>query len=63
MARKQSGDRIFMSHCGRAIWYRKDGDGNILYMVAKGDGTDEYFTDWHDAFEYCEQLPRRRKHN
>lgn len=61
MARKQSGDRVFMSVAGRAIWYSKTGEGDIIYMVAKGDGTDKYFTDWHDAMEWCYEHPRKTR--
>ena len=56
-------DRKFMSVAGRAIWYTRTNDGEVLYMVAKGDGTDEYFTDWREAMKYCYDHPRKnRKH-
>lgn len=43
-------DKRFMSYKGHVIWYNEYG-----YMVAKGDGTDEYFSDWKDAMEYIER--------
>ena len=48
-------DKVFMSHCGKRIWYTKNEEtGDVLYMVAKGDGTDEHFTDWKDAMEWID---------
>lgn len=41
----------FMSHRGHVIWYY---DG--AYMVAKGDGTDEYFSTWQAAMEYIDRI-------
>ena len=46
--------KVFMSYKHRAIWYGVDDDGDIYYMVAKGDGTDEYFVDWKDAMNWIE---------
>ena len=46
----------FLSHRNHAIWY---GDG--VYMVAKGDGTDEYFTDWKDAMKWIDQIEDTRE--
>ena len=50
---------IFMSHKGRRIRYRMV-DLELVYMVAKGDGTDEYFSCWEDALEWIEEHPRRK---
>ena len=56
MARgKTSGDKVFMSHRGKRIWYTRTGDGEPLYMVARGDGMDEYFTDWKDAMDWIDK--------
>ena len=49
-------DKRIMSHYGHAIWY---GDG--VFMVAKGDGTDKYFSTLEDAMRYCEERPRGKK--
>lgn len=46
-------DKVFMSWHGHTIWYRAV-DGDISYMVARGDGTDEHFVDWKDAIEYID---------
>ena len=54
-----SKDKVFMSYKGKRIWYTKSDDGEILYMVAKGDGTDEYFTDWRDAMDWIETHTKR----
>lgn len=51
-------DKVFMSWKGHRIWYRLI-DGEAVFMVAKGDGTDEHFTNWQDAVKYIER--RRRK--
>ena len=48
-------DRVFMSHNGKRIWYTRTPEGDTLYMVAKGDGTDEYFTDWRDAMKWIDE--------
>ena len=48
-------DKVFMSYQHRRIWYRVLEDGTIVYMVAKRDGTDEYFTDWKDAMKWIER--------
>ena len=53
-------DKKFMSCAGHAIWVGETGEGDLIYMVAKGDGTDEYFADWKDAMEYCYQHPRKK---
>lgn len=42
------GKRI-MSYMGKVIWYC---DGS--FMVAKGDGTDEYFSTIEDAMKWIE---------
>ena len=47
-------DRVFMSHRRRRIWYSRSEDGDVLYMVARGDGTDQYFTDWEDAMNWID---------
>lgn len=47
-------DKVFLSWNGHAIWYRVI-DGDITYMVARGDGTDEYFTDWEEAIKYIDK--------
>ena len=44
-----------MSYEGRRIWYRKSEDGEITYLVARGDGTDEIFLDWKDAILWIAQ--------
>lgn len=50
-------DKVFMSHRGKRIWYAKDTEtGDVLYMVAKGDGTDEYFLNWRDAMNYIDEV-------
>jgi hypothetical protein len=46
-------DKVFMSWQGHRIWYRLV-DGKAVFMVAKGDGTDEYFAKWEDAAKYIE---------
>lgn len=53
-------DRVFMSHNGSRIWYGRTGDGDIFYMVAKGDGTDQYFVDWRDAMDWIDERKERR---
>ena len=40
----------FMSHRGHVIYYNAFG-----FMVAKGDGTDEYFTTWQQAAEWIDK--------
>ena len=54
-------DKHFMSVAGRAIWYTRTNDGDVVYMVAKGDGTDKYFSDWRDAAQYCYDHPRKSR--
>lgn len=39
-----------MSHRGHVIYYNAFG-----FMVAKGDGTDEYFTTWQQAAEWIDK--------
>ena len=56
-----SKDKVFMSHMGKRIWYTVSDDGSVMYMVAKGDGTDKYFSDWRDAFEWIEQKKGEKK--
>lgn len=51
-------DKVFMSYNGKRIWYNVMEDGTIYYMVARGDGTDEYFTSWEAACEWIDN----RKH-
>ena len=43
----------FMSYNGSAIYYGVV-DGNIVYAVAKGDGTDKYFSSWEDAMDFID---------
>ncbi len=50
-------DKIFMSYKRKRIWYRVQ-DGKAVYMVAKGDGTDEIFLDWQDAVEWIDQITK-----
>ena len=45
-----------MSHYGRVIWWY---DG--AFMVAKGDGTDEYFGSLKEAMEWIEARRGKRK--
>ena len=52
-------DKVFMSYHHRRIWVRT-GCSDIVYMVAKGDGTDEYFLDWRDAMKWIDE---RSKNN
>lgn len=49
-------DRRVMSHCGRVIWVNPYG-----YLVAKGDGTDEYFENIQQAMKYCEENPKTKR--
>ena len=49
--RGKSSDISFMSYKGKAIWYSPVSD---CYMVARGDGTDEYFSDWKDAMKWID---------
>jgi hypothetical protein len=53
-------DHVFMSYNGRRIWVRIV-NLEPVYMVAKGDGTDEYFTDWKDAMEWIDAKRKERK--
>lgn len=48
-------DKVFMSYKRHRIWYGVTDDGDIVYMVARGDGTDEYFSSWEDAFEWIDK--------
>lgn len=54
-------DRVFMSHNGSRIWYTRTGDGDVVYMVAKGDGTDQYFLDWKDALKWIDERKKARE--
>jgi hypothetical protein len=47
-------DKKVMSWYGKQIWKNEYG-----YMVAKGDGTDEYFGTIEQAMKYCEDHPRK----
>lgn len=51
-------DRVFMSYEGRRIWWRCI-DGEITYLVARGDGTDAIFTDWRDAMQWIKDRARK----
>ena len=53
-------DKVFMSHMGKRIWYTKMDNGDVWYMVAKGDGTDELFADWRDAMKWIEQKKQKK---
>lgn len=46
--------RVFMSYMGKRIWYTVNDDGDIVYCVARGDGTDEYFRDWKTAMKWID---------
>ena len=46
-------DIRFMSHREHVIWYNRYADS---YMVAQGDGTDKFFSDWHDAMEWIDRI-------
>ena len=54
-------DKVFMSHMGKRIWYTRSDDGEVMYLVARGDGTDEVFSDWKDAFEWIERRKEEKK--
>ena len=56
-----SKDKVFMSHMGKRIWYNRTPDGDVYYMVARGDGTDEIFLDWHDAFKWIEERKEKKE--
>lgn len=43
-------DKRLMSYLGRVIWMNECG-----FMVAKGDGTDEYFETIEEAMDYIEK--------
>lgn len=49
-------DRLFMSYRHHAIWY-----GCGAYMVAKGDGTDYYFSNHKDAMNKIDEIEDRKK--
>ena len=59
--KNENRDRVFMSHNGKRIWYTITPDGDVLYMVAKGDGTDKYFTDWEEAMNWIDAKKQGRK--
>lgn len=46
--------KVFMSYKGKKIWYTETDEGDIAYSVARGDGTDEYFTDWQMAMKWID---------
>ena len=48
-------DRVFMSYKHHRIWYNFDNDGTIYYMVARGNGTDEYFMSFEKAMEWIDK--------
>lgn len=52
----------FMSYKKKVIFYEKLDDCTMCYMVAKGDGTDEYFIDWRDAIAYIDKIENRRNY-
>lgn len=41
----------FLSHRGHVIYYNEFG-----FMVAKGDGTDEYFATWEKALLFIDEI-------
>lgn len=43
--------RRIMNYLGRVIWMNELG-----FMVAKGDGTDEYFKTIEEAMKYIEEV-------
>ena len=43
-------DKRVMSYMGRVIWMNEN-----CFMVAKGDGTDEYFETIEQAMDYIER--------
>ena len=49
-------DKKFMSYKHHVIWYNNSG-----YMVAKGDGTDFYFNDWHDAMKKIDEIENAKE--
>lgn len=44
----------FMGYRGRVIYYCILDNGEIAYSVAKGDGTDKYFSSYEEAMEYID---------
>lgn len=54
-------DRVFMSYRHKRIWVSKVENCEFFYMVAKGDGTDEYFKDWKDAMDWIDEKQDKRK--
>ena len=48
-------DKRIMNYMGRVIWYNADYD---VFMVAKGDGTDERFPTIEKAMGYIEEHPK-----
>ena len=44
-------DIKFMSYRGHAIWKNE-----MSYMVAKGDRTDRYFTNFEDAMDWIDEI-------
>ena len=53
-----SKERVLMSHMGRRIRYMMV-DSDVVFKVANGDGTDEYFSSWQDAVKWIEKHPRK----
>ena len=45
-----------MSYFGHVIWM-----DDSCFMVAKGDGTDEYFETIYDAMDYIEKIEEGKK--
>ncbi len=48
-------DQRIMNYLGRVIWMSEYG-----FMVAKGDGTDEYFATIEEAMNYIEDALCRK---
>lgn len=48
-------DKRVMNYLGRVIWMSEYG-----FMVAKGDGTDEYFSTIEEAMNYIEDEKCRK---
>lgn len=48
-------DKRIMSYLGRVIW-----SNGIVFMVAKGDGTDEFFETIEEAMEWIEKEKEKR---
>lgn len=50
-------DKRVMSYLRHIIWMNE-----TAFMVAKGDGTDEYFENLQDAMNYIEKIEEGKKH-